>query len=60
VQMTETQAAARQMFIDSRDAEGERGSRVATMRRHPLEAGAKFGNSCRLAGQGHPRVSQKV
>jgi hypothetical protein len=59
VQMTKAQPATRQMFIDGLDAEGERSGRAAAMPRHPLQAGAKFGNSCRLAGEGHPRVSQK-
>jgi hypothetical protein len=59
VKVTEAQAAARQMLVYSLDAEGECCGRAANMRRHPLQAGAKFGNSCRLAGQGHPRVSQK-
>jgi hypothetical protein len=59
VQMTQAQSIAWQMLIDSLDPEGQRCGRADAMPRHPFQAGAKFGNSCRLAGQGHPRVSQK-
>jgi hypothetical protein len=47
------------MLIDGLDAEWQNAGRAAAMPRHPLQTGAKFGNSCRLAGQGHPRFSQE-
>jgi hypothetical protein len=60
VQMTQTQAAAWQMLIDGLDAEGERRGRAAAMRCHLLQTSAKFGNSYRLAGEGHPRGLPEV
>jgi hypothetical protein len=60
VQMTKAQSPARQMLVDGLDAERERCIHAAAVPRHPFQACAKFGNSGGLAGQGHPRVSQKV